>query len=91
MAKLVQLRTGHCGLNRYLHRLGLKNTSYYECGYRKETMEHFFLQCQKYRKQRRRLRKEVGGWNMRMDKLLGDPKLIRHAMDYVNETDRLKN
>jgi hypothetical protein len=89
MAKLVQLRTGHCGLNHYLHRFGLKNTPYCECGYGKETVEHFLLQCPKYTEQRRRLRREVGGWNMRADKLLGDPKLIRHTMEYVNE-DRLK-
>ena len=90
MAKLVQLRTGHCGLNRYLHRFGLKNTPYCECGYGKETVEHFFLHCPKYKEQRKKLRKEVRGWNMRVDKLLGEPKLIGYTMEYVNETGRLK-
>ena len=61
MAKFVQLKMGHCGLNRYLHHFGLKNTSYCDCGYGKETVEHFFLHCPKYKEQRKRLRKEAGG------------------------------
>src|SRR5579862_8994313 len=32
----AQLRTGHCGLNRYLHRFGKTNTPYCQCGYGKE-------------------------------------------------------
>ena len=32
-AEIVQLRTGHCGLNRYLHYFGIKDTPYCECGY----------------------------------------------------------
>jgi hypothetical protein len=27
---------------------------------------------------------------LRADKLLGDPKLVRHTMEYVNEINRLK-
>ena len=38
--KVAQLLTGHCGLNRYLHRFGIKNTPYCKCGYGKEIVEH---------------------------------------------------
>lgn len=40
----TQLRTGHCTLNRYLHRFGKKNSPICECGHRKETVEHHLLE-----------------------------------------------
>ena len=56
-AKIAQLRTGHCGLNHYLHRFGIKNTSYCQYEYEKETIEHYLLECRKFREQRKKLRK----------------------------------
>src|SRR5256714_4375773 len=53
VAKIVQLRTGHCGLNHYLHRFSINDTPYCECGYGKETVEHFLLECRRYKEQRR--------------------------------------
>ena len=47
-AKIAQLRTGHCGLNRYLHRFGIKDTPYYKCGYRKETVKNYLIECRNY-------------------------------------------
>ena len=94
VAKIVQLRTGHCGLNRYLHRFGLKKSPYCECGYGKETVEHFLLECRKYRDQRKELKKELRreeGWGqLRIERLLGDPKAIKHTMKYIKETKRLE-
>ena len=52
-------------------------------------MEHFLLECRNYKDQRKSLRKEVGTVNMRVDRLLGDPKFIRKTMQYINETGRL--
>ena len=48
-AKLIQLPTGHCGLNNYLHRFEKRNSPYCECGYGKETVAHFVLECHKYK------------------------------------------
>jgi hypothetical protein len=75
-AMIAQLRTGHCGLNRYLHRFSLRNSSYYQCGYGKETVEYYLLECRNHRDQRKKLRREVGRGKMRMEALLGDPKII---------------
>lgn len=36
-----------------------------------------------------RLRTEVGKGKMRMEILLGDPKTIKHTLEYVKETSRL--
>ena len=88
-ARIAQLRTGHCGLNRYLHRFGIENSPYCRCGYGKETVEHYLLECRNYKEQRRKLRMEVGTGKMRVARLLGDPKMINHTMEYIKETGRL--
>jgi hypothetical protein len=88
-AKIAQLRTGHCGLNRYLHRFGIKNSPYCQCGYGKETVEHYLLECRNYREQRKKLRRETGTGKMRVEILLGDPKTIKHTLEYIKETGRL--
>jgi hypothetical protein len=67
-----RIRIGHCGLNNYLYRFGKSNSPCCNCGYGKETVEHFILECPNYRMQRKELRKMVGIWKMRIDKLLGD-------------------
>ena len=90
-AKIAQLRTGHCGLNRYLNRFGIKNSPYCQCGYGKETVEHYLLECRNYREERKRLRKEVGGGNMRLGRLLGDIKLIKYTLEYITATDRMES
>jgi hypothetical protein len=41
-----------------------------------------------YDEQREILRKEVGFRSMRMRKLLGDPKLIRFTVEYMENTER---
>ena len=87
-ATIAQLRTGHCGLNHYLHRFGKKTSPYCECGYGKETVEHYLLECRKYKDQRKRLQKEVGGRKMKVGILLGDPTLIKNTMTYIRETRR---
>jgi hypothetical protein len=85
-ATLVRLRTGHCGLNRYLHRFKLARTPYCSCGYAKETVEHYLLECRLYYKQRKELRKKIGPGRMTIDKLLGISRFIKHTLEYVAET-----
>jgi hypothetical protein len=41
-------------------------------------------------KKKGELRKEIGGGNMRLASLLGDPKKIPHTLDYIEETGRLE-
>ena len=85
----AKIGTGHCGLN--LHRFGIKNTPYCQCGYGKETVEHYLLECRKFREQRKKLRKEVGTVKMRVARLLGDTKLIKHTVEFINATGRLES
>ena len=73
-ATIVQLRTGHCRLNKYLHGIGARNSPYCECGYGKETVEHYLLECNKYKKQRRQMRLDIKKGPLTVAKLLGDKK-----------------
>jgi len=89
-AMIVQLRTGHCSLNHYLHRFGIRYSPYCECGYGKETVEHFLLECKNYRAERKRLRENVGTGQMKLTSLLGNEKFIHHTLTYINETNRFQ-
>jgi ribonuclease HI len=88
--KIAQLRTGHCGLNSYLFRFGIKNSPYCRCGYGKETVEHYLLECRNYSDQRKKLRREVGAGRMRVARLLGDTKMINNTLEFINGTGRLE-
>lgn len=54
-ARVIQLRTGHCRLNKYLHSIDARHRPYCEYGYGKETVEHYLLECNKYKDQRKQL------------------------------------
>ena len=85
---LSRLRTGHTGLNNYLHRFGRVDDSNCSCGNGAETVKHYLLICPNYEWERDKLRKETGTQGMRIESLLGDPSIIHSTMDYVGETGR---
>jgi ribonuclease HI/endonuclease/exonuclease/phosphatase family metal-dependent hydrolase len=88
-AQLARLRSGHCSLNQYLHRFGHAESPKCECGSDAiENVEHFLLHCPRYDRQRALLVKKVGVGGMRVEKLLGRPRMIRHTLNYVDETRR---
>ena len=90
VAQLARLRTGHCSLNQYLHRFGHSESPRCKCDSGAiESVEHFLLHCSKYDKQRSRLVRKVGVGGMWMEKLLGYQSMIRHTLEYVQETGRL--
>ena len=89
-AKIIQLRTGHCGLNSYLHCFGLADSPRCNCGTGHETVEHFFLECPLYREQRTELRNKAGSVNMRVDALLGTSEVILKCTErFINDTGRI--
>ena len=90
VATLTRLRTGHCSLNHYLYRFHLKDTPHCRCGNGKETVEHYLLECQLYVEQRKELQKKVGVGRMRVEKLLGFPKLVKHTLEFVASTKGLE-
>jgi ribonuclease HI len=88
-AQVVQLRTGHCGLNKYLHRFKKRDSPTCECGYGEETVEHFLLECPNYKEARKELRRKVGTRKMKVASLLGDAKTVELTMEYVKATKRM--
>jgi hypothetical protein len=58
-AIIAQLRTGRYGLNRYFYLFSLRKSPYCQCGYGKDTVEHYLLECRNYRDQRKKLRREM--------------------------------
>src|SRR5215510_5360332 len=86
---LAQLCTGHCQLNAYLHRFQKTPSAYCECQYERETVSHYMLACRRYKDERKWLRGKVGTHNMRLGALLGDPKLMKYAEEYVERTKRM--
>jgi hypothetical protein len=54
-ATLIQARTGHCRLNRYLARTGLVGSTLCECGRGEETIRHVILSCKRSAEERREL------------------------------------
>jgi len=53
-----------------------------------EDIEHFLLQCNKYDRERDALIKRVGPTGMETERLLGDPDLILHPLNYVEKIAR---
>jgi len=79
-ATLVQLRSGHCALNSYLHRFGKADS---KCGYGNETVQHFLLECCLFRDERKKLRKEVGTGRIKVAWLLGSRSMASHILEYT--------
>jgi len=88
LANLIRLRTGHRRLNSYLSRLNIIEDPTCECGHGTETVKHVLLLCKKYEEPRRELKEKVGARNMRMESLLGSPKLVKETLEYVEKTGR---
>jgi hypothetical protein len=55
-ATLIQARTGHCRLNRYLARIGSVESALCECERGEETIRHVILSCVRWAEERRELR-----------------------------------
>jgi hypothetical protein len=90
IAWIARLRTGHCGLNQYLGRFKIKETRDCDCGNGYETVKHYLLTCTNHEEQRIELRKKAGERGMTVERLLGDKKLIKHTLEFVEETNRFE-
>ena len=90
IAWIARLRTGHCGLNKYLHRFNTIDDPTCECGEGHETVLHYLLKCELFEEQRDRLRRKVGAEGMRIEKLLGDKQMIHDTVEFIKATKRFK-
>jgi hypothetical protein len=83
---ISRLRTGHCHLNQYLYRFNIIETVECECGARKETVDHYLLNCELYDEERDSLRRKMGVQGMRISVLLGDSIIIKETVEYIERT-----
>jgi hypothetical protein len=56
----------------------------------KETADHFLLNCEPYDLERHELRKKVGVQGMRTSLLLGNHKMVKETVNYIEKTQRFK-
>src|SRR5579859_715365 len=89
IAWIARLRTGHCSLNSYLEQFNIIDDAICRgCGEATETVQHFLLVCEKYERLRDKMRKEVGGGGVKMEKLLGDPRRIKETVEFIESTEQ---
>lgn len=88
---LVQLRTGHCPLNAYLHRIQKADSPICAyCGNAPETVHHYLLECRAHDDSRRSMSKVVYPGPKAMSILLSDPNVITVLFTYIHATRRFE-
>ena len=88
IATIARLRTGHCSLNHYLHRFNIIEDPTCACGDAQETVTHFLLVCSLHEREQDKLRRKVGIGGMRVERLLGDPRRIKHTIEFIERVGR---
>jgi len=61
-----------------------------ECGAEKETVDHYLLNCELFDETRDALKRKVGMQGMNMSTLLGDNKIIKETVEYIEKTERFR-
>ncbi|KAG7094368.1 hypothetical protein E1B28_007969 [Marasmius oreades] len=93
---IVQLQSGHIGLNAHLHRIQRSPTpncdSCTATGNSKpETVNHFLFECPTYRKERHLMKQKLGrGADSLAHLLLGKKDTLRELIKFTGRTGRLK-
>ncbi len=64
--------------------------SLFPVGPSSKPVEHFLLRCEQFDKERDQMRRKIGMEGMRVEKLLGDSKIIKYTIKYIESTKRFK-
>ena len=82
----VHLITGHCALNKHLHKIGTSDTGACpQCGHDEETVSHFLGQCPATAQLRRKFFRD---YYLSVNNIM-DHYLITFVVNYTNYTRRL--
>ena len=89
---IMQLRTGHIGLNQHLFRIKkAESPSCPHCkGITVETIKHFLLDCPSYRRERHELRSKLRRNASSLSFLLSSPVAVKPLLKFVHSTGRFK-
>ena len=89
---LFQLKVGHVPLNSFLHHIGKVDSPHCPaCGERRETTEHFILQCPGYAYERWALHKHARSNAPQLEDIISDPKMTIPLINYIEATSRFNN
>jgi len=78
-------------LNKYLYRIGKKDSPECTCKHGIESVEHYLLECPKYQAQRAELREVVKPGDITVAKLLKNCKTFKQTMEYIRATERMED
>lgn len=93
---LMQIRTGHIGLNKYLFTIkkarSPKCQLCFECSGREipETVKHFLFECQGYDNERHVMRMKLGRKSKDLKYILSDEGATELLLKYISRTKRLR-
>jgi ribonuclease HI len=88
---LIQLRTGHIALNKYLHKIGKADLPLCpECHNTSKTVHHYLFRCPAFSEQRKRLEKRLKRGANSVRTLLGGHKAMKHLFRHIHDTKRFK-
>ena len=89
---LLQLHTGHIGLNRHLHHIKQSNSpACPNCNHTpQETVHHFLFECSKYHQERFTIQWKLGCYASTLSYLLTNSAAIKPLLNYIHDTQCLR-
>jgi ribonuclease HI len=88
---IVQLRTGHVGLNIFLRKISAVDSALCPRCRAPESVAHFLLHCKRFDKERNGLKRSIGKAACSLPRLLNMPKNIPHTIKYIESSNRFKD
>jgi len=86
---LIQLRTEHAPLQRYLFRIQKADTPVCpSCGRTRETVYHFLMECPAHNEHRDRLARDAGPAARSIKDLLNSPNTLKPLFRYIHDSGR---
>ena len=90
-ALLLQLRTGHVALNKFLHKIGRSQSPLCSvCREEDETVMHYLIKCPGRRHLQEQLQTKIGRAAWSISKLLTNEGVAPHLLKYISDMERFK-
>ncbi|KAK0193713.1 hypothetical protein F5146DRAFT_926214, partial [Armillaria mellea] len=86
---LVQLRTGHIGLNRHLFNIHcIESPACPTCLHPNESVHHYLIRCPTYQNERETMQHSIGisGTMLTAKRMLSERKNLPHLIQFLNDT-----
>jgi hypothetical protein len=88
---LIQLRTGHVALNRYMYKIGkVDSPTCPQCRTAQESVHHYLFRCPAFSEQRKKMEKKLKRGARSIKTLLGGHKATKHLFRYIHDTRRFE-